>query len=134
MPGRVPNYERRAQMVAMHERGMTNPEIARELGCSLQNVAQILCKEGKAHFRPYSSERCIYIGLRSWLNKNRIGIAELCRRKYGRQGGNEASHFRERLCGKRTLTMYDIDFFRELTGMSYEELFKEKPADDAGKV
>ena len=122
--GTPPNIERRRQMRAMRERGMSFNQIAREMGCSYQNVAQILAKESKVHFRPFDDKRVIYRGLRQWLNENRVSIAELCRRYYGRQGGNEALYLRERLNGKRTLNMYDIDFFRGLTGMSYEELFK----------
>lgn len=62
--GVPPNYERRRQMQAMRERGMSFNQIAREMGCTYQNVAQILAKERKGHFRPYDDKRVIYRGLR----------------------------------------------------------------------
>jgi len=111
---------------SLRAEGMTYKQIAAAYGCSYQNVAQMMAKYEAEQFRPLSKERCIYDGLRNWLNTNKIGNSEIIRRRYGQYtSGNAAAKLRGQLRGERPLKKDDIDFFRELTGLTYEELFVE---------
>lgn len=109
---------------SLRAEGMTYKQIAARCGCSYQNVAQMMAKYEADKFMPVSKDRCIYDGLRNWMNKNRIGNSELLRKKYGRNHtGGSAAKLRCQLRGEQPLKKDDIDFFRELTGLTYEELF-----------
>lgn len=111
---------------ALRGKGLTYAEIAKELGISKQAVAQVLSKEQKSHFRPWTSDRCIYVGVRNWMNENQITMAELLRR-FGFQPGS-ALHYRYRdyLSGQTELRKHTIDKLLEITGLAYEEAFRQE--------
>ena len=111
---------------SLRAEGMTYKQIAALCGCSYQNVAQMMAKYDADKFMPVSKNRCIYDGLRNWMNKNRVGNSEIIRMRNGQYtSGNAAAKLRRQLRGEQLLKKDDIDFFRELTGLTYEELFVE---------
>ena len=115
----------------MRAEGMTYQEIAKACGCSYQNVSQVLARYNANQFRAFTKKRCCWDGLRDWLNDNRISLQELIRRRMGRNHtGSVADTLRRQLRGEQPLKMEDIDFFRELTGLTYEELFCSQEEDD----
>lgn len=117
-------YERFAPLRAQ---GLTYKEIAERCGCSTQNVQQTLSRSDKKYFHPFNEKQVVYDGLRQWLNRNKMTIAELIRRKYGyRNGGNSHYYMTDRLSGKVKMNMDYIEFFLKLTGKTYEELFHNK--------
>lgn len=112
------------EYAAMRAEGMSYMEIAARCGCSYQNVAQMLARRDMGKFRPFSKERCCYDGLRNWLNENQVCAMEIIRRRYGHNlNGSTKDSFRMKLNGQREIKKSDIDFFRELTGLTYEQLF-----------
>ena len=115
----------------MRADGMTYQEIAKACGCSRQNVSQTLARYRVSRFRAFTKDRCCWDGLREWLNDNRISLQELIRRRYGRNHtGSIADTIRRQLNGERPLKKTDIDFFRELTGLTYEQLFCSQEDED----
>ena len=111
---------------SMREKGMTYREIAEECGCSYQNVAMALARRNVARFRCFTEKGCVYPALRKWLNDNRICVDELLRRIYGHNtGGHTRSRWGEILRGRAELRKQDIDSLIRVTGMTYEELFRE---------
>ena len=115
----------------MRADGMTYQEIAKACGCSYQNVSQTLARYNAERFRAFTKERCCWDGLRKWLNDHRIGTMELIRRRYGRNlSGNSGEALRGKMKGDRPLKKADIDFFRELTGLTYEQLFCSQEDED----
>ena len=109
---------------SLRAEGMTYKQIAERCGCSYQNVMQMMAKYKASQFRALTKERCIWDGLRNWLNENKMSNSELIRKRYGRNHvGQVAETLRRQMKGERQLKKDDIDFFRELTGLTYEELF-----------
>ena len=116
---------------AMRAQGMTYAQIAKVCGCSTQNVAQLLARRGESKFRGVTPDRCRWEGLRQWMNENKCGPSEILRQKVGWASTGSSSKFlREKLSGQRALRKKDIDFFRELTGLTYEQLFCSQEAED----
>lgn len=115
----------------MRAQGMTYAQIAKVCGCSTQNVAQLLARRGESKFRGVTPDRCRWEGLRQWMNENKCGPSEILRQKLGHNTtGNSAISLRQKLSGKRPIKKEDIDFFRELTGLTYEQLFCSQEAED----
>lgn len=115
----------------MRADGMTYQEIADACGCTHQNVSQTLARYRVSSFRAFTKDRCCWDGLRNWLNDNKISLQELIRRKYGRNHtGSIYDRMHRQLRGEQPLRMVDIDFFRELTGLTYEQLFCSQEGED----
>lgn len=113
------------QVVSRYEelrrQGMTYREIAEAENVTRDAVIYTLYKYGNSTFRHVSPERCIYTGLRNWLNENECTITELVRRIYGRE--EEKSKYHRLLRGCSRMTMAEIDDIISVTGRTYEELF-----------
>lgn len=112
----------RKEIIAnMRAKGMTYEEIGEVLGITKQRVHQIATIQHNDHFRAESVRQIRFVGLRNWMLKNRVKICEL-----------------EKMCGlskvyrsivtdsyepsKRT-----IDAILKVTGLTYEECFREEP-------
>lgn len=117
--------KRKEEMRKLYESGMTFAEVGEEFGISKQRVFQLIGGKTKNLFRTVNKERCIYDGLRKWLNDNRISVHELTRRLYGDAHALNYKRTRDKLCGVAITKEY-IDKFREITGLTYEELFVNK--------
>ena len=111
---------------SMREKGMTYREIAEECGCSYQNVAMALANRNVNRFRHITEKGCVYPAIRSWMNENCICVDELMRKIYGHNvGGHTRSRWGEILRGFVEPKKPDIDNLIRVTGMTYEELFRE---------
>lgn len=103
----------------LHAEGLTYEKIGEIFGISKQAVHETSKSYGD-HFHEHSVQKVKYVGLRQWMLKNRVSISKL-----------------EKLCGiskvhkslvgdcnpgKRT-----IDAILSVTGLTYEECFKEDP-------
>ena len=115
-----------AEKRALREKGLTYKEIAKELGISRQAVAQVLSKEQKSYFRPWTADRCPYVGLRNWLNENQIVMAELLRRLGFAPESALHYRYRDYLSGRTELRKHTIDKLLEITGLTYEEAFRQE--------
>ena len=104
----------------LHEEGLTYETIASILGISKQAVHQAANPPGDKNdgFRESTIPKIKYVGLRNWMRTNRINLAEV-----------------ERLCGVTKLyatvigkcepRKKTIDAILRVTGLTYEECFKE---------
>ena len=107
------------------EKGKTYQEIAKQFGVSYQAVAVALGKHHPGHTRPLTEKQCIYPNLRRWMNENKISQAELIRRMGKMVGGRTSEMVRGWLIGRSYPKKPDIDILLKVTGLTYEELFKE---------
>lgn len=107
------------------ESGMTLQEIAKKPGVSHQAVAMACSKFNVSYFRPVSEKQCIYPGLRAWMNENKVGQAELIRRMGKGIGGRTSERIRCILRGNHDPKKNEIDLMLKVTGLTYEEMFKE---------
>ena len=116
---------RTEQYIILRDQGLTYREIAARLGVSYQAVAQVCAKHGFAQFRKIQPDGCVYPGLRNWMNEHFVSRQELYRRMYdGRPCIGKAPHIiADRLRGKSTWRMDEIDRLLDVTNLTYEELF-----------
>lgn len=114
---------KKEKMVELRKQGMTYQEISDILGCSKSYVGSQLSNSEEYKFRTLTPKDCIYVGLRNWMNKNKVTRASFCRMMYGYV--HPATHmrysaiFRGKDCTKKT-----IDKILSITGLAYEEAFK----------
>ena len=110
-------------MFKLRSQGMTYQEIADVVGCSKSYVGSILSKSDKSKFRTITPKDCVYVGIRNWMNENKISKAELCRMIYGYvhpvSNNRLAAIYKGHGCTKET-----IDMILAATGLTYEEAFK----------
>ena len=123
---------KKEQIQLMRSKGATYREIAQAIGCSYQYVAQILGKHDETKFRPLGEKDCVYPGLRKWLNTNKCSRRELYRKMYGyNMIGNSNVAFLDRLHGRVSFRMDEINLIISITGLTYEQLFSDKVRQDA---
>ena len=113
------------EMLQMRMEGATYQEIADKCGISRQRVHQKIGKRQISRFKEISQERCVYVGLRNWMNTNKICIAELTRRIYGQNDPDSNCRTRGRLASNCDLIPKRfIDKILKITGLTYEEAFR----------
>lgn len=110
---------------AEREKGKTYRQIAEEFGVSYQRVAEACSGAGMQCFCPYTEKRCIYPHLRRWLNDNRVGLSEFVERMGYVSCSRTNDRVRDCLRGRYYPTKKMIDKMIAVTGLTYEELFKE---------
>ena len=113
---------------ALRDQGLTYREIAARCGVSYQAVAQVCAKSKATQFRKISTKSCAYPSLREWMNAHYVSTAELYRlMNDGDPCIGHASHvLRKRLLGITMWKKDEIDLLLKITGMTYEELFREE--------
>jgi len=107
--------------------GMTWAAIGEKHGCSKELLRQI--SQGLTcgnHHHAFSKKRCIYSGLRKWLNENLVTLEDLASQMPGWENErNGANRLRYMLRGATRITKADIDAVLKVTGLTYEEAFRE---------
>lgn len=111
--------------IAERNKGLTYQEIADKYGVTYQAVAQAAGRHTPGRFRVFTKKSCIYSGLRNWLNENKISRAELMRRMHLAVCGKTTDRVSRLLRGDTRPNKDDIDLLIQITGLTYEVLFKE---------
>lgn len=117
--------KRKKQMIRLYNGGMSYQKIADKYGLSHQRVQQIIGSSNEKLFRGFTKERCIYSGLRKWLNDNKVSACELTRRLYDNSNPVNTARTIKRLNGTNELTKTYIDKLLKITGLTYEEMVGE---------
>ena len=108
---------------AMREQGKTYQEIANRFNISKQRIGQYLTPTNIHNFRWWNESSCAYIGLRKWLNENKVTMRQFVL-QLGYNYNNETNgRIRNKL---KCNTRLDIDLILKiivLTGLTFEELF-----------
>lgn len=104
--------------LAERAKGLTYRQISEKYGVSYQCVHSV-CRNVDGTYKTVITEKgCIYPNLRRWLNKDR-------RRRDRFFKAMRGVTIRDMLNGSRQPKKDTIDKMLALTGMTYEELFKE---------
>ena len=114
---------REAQMIEMHEKGMSYTDIGKEFGLSRQRVFQLIGGGCKTHYQGIKPENCVYEEIRKFLIANRMSIAEFSRRIYGDNHANHQHRLAKVLKGSNAHKSV-IDRILIVTGLTYEQAFK----------
>lgn len=107
----------------MFEQGMTYAEIGKAEGISRQRVFQIIGGIQRSHFRKLTEKECVYVGIRNWLNENRMSRAKLVMEIYGFYHPERVSMVNNALRGCDTRKRI-IDAILRVTGLTYEQAFE----------
>lgn len=117
--GRV--NERRRLIDVMRSEGLSYETIGRVFGISKQAAYQqhqSYKNNTGDYFRFEAIQKIPYVGLRNWMVEHRVTITDLCDRC-------NVSKFSSSLYGKTNFSKSIIDKILEVTGLTYEECFKE---------
>lgn len=122
---------KREQAIALRKKGMTYQEIADSMGVSKAYVAVLLDKTVKtSNFHIWPIELSPYPVLTQWMNDNQMTRQELAE-KLGYSPSTSSCYIITKIMKTDKLTKKEIDKLLELTGMTYEELFKKQDVPDA---
>ena len=103
---------------SLREKGLTYGEIGDIFGVSKQAVHETVNKS-RDGFRASVVQKIKYKGLRDWMMANRVNIAELERRCHS------GCKMHRSLTGPYDPSKKNIDAILKVTGLTYEECFKE---------
>lgn len=117
--------DRKREMLEMREQGFNYEQIAIHFRISRQRVYQIIGSSAVRYYRYITERQCIYIGIRDWLNRNKLTITAFVRIVYKKYHSVYYGKLRNYLLGKNELRKTMIDRILEVTGLTYEEAFKE---------
>ena len=112
------------RMIDMKNEGKTYQAIADEFGISKQRVQQLIGTRDARYFRHIKKTACIYKGIRTYLNDNKISVAEFVRRVYGCYHPVYMSRIMSKLRGSNDIQKRYIDKILEVTGLTYEVAFE----------
>lgn len=111
----------REEAKALRAKGYTYDQIAKELYVTRQAAWCAVHSESGDWFQHVTPERCIYKGLRDWMNENRCTASQLRRLV----GVSQKSHTTivDALKGKAVMKKNLIDAILGITGLTYEQAF-----------
>lgn len=111
-------HPRTDQYLADRENGLSYRQISEKYGVSYQSVHSAVCLVDGSYKTVISERGCIYPNLRAWLNQDR-------RRRDRFFECMKGCTIREYLKGIRQPKKDIIDKMLAITGMTYEEMFRE---------
>ena len=116
----------REKALELRREGLSYIEIAVALDCTIYDIhIAVGHVAGGAFLRAFTPERCVYSGIREWLNNNKMSLRQLCEHMDTIVTGATLNRVRDMLRGTRELRKSDIDRLMEITGLTYEQAFLE---------
>jgi hypothetical protein len=122
-------HEKKEEMIALREQGLSYAEIGKKLNYSKQRVFQIIGSTSVNYFRPVTKEVCVYVGIRNWMNENKINRYTLTRMIWGQIEPNAYERLKRTLEGANCRKNI-IDKILNATGLTYEEAFLRKDEEE----
>ena len=108
---------------AFRAKGMTYREIAGRFGVTAEAVRQQLSSMEPANFNAITEKRCIYPGIRSWMNRQHISTRKLTAMMGYAASSGTVGRIARVLSGNTEIKIGDIWVLLRLTGMTFEEAF-----------
>lgn len=112
-------HTRADRYLADREKGMTYRQIGEKYGVSAQAVQSSCAMQGETPRKALSPRSCIWPNLRKWLNADRTRAERFFQ-------AMQDCTIRTILKGGQQPKKNVIDRMLKITGMSYEELFREE--------
>ena len=111
--------------IEMRDKGMTFQQIADELGVTRQRVAQYCAGVNAKYYRFYGEKTCIYVGLRDWMNENKVNITVLLQMMGYVFAPESNERWKAKLSSETALKIDEIKKILEVTGLTFEQAFGE---------
>lgn len=120
--------EQKVQAYKMILDGYSYGEIAKKFGCSRQNIQQIF---GGLKKPRKSINRIIYLGIKKYMEDNRIGYTELLKSMYPEElvKNSKRTCLRMKLTGESNISVQEAKRILKVTGMTFEEAFRTEEED-----
>lgn len=118
------NEERCEELREKARQGMTLQQIADEIGVSRQRAAQLT--GAVRPMKQWNKQYSIFPGIDSWMKFNRVTYTMFGKMLGYAPGASASNNLARRLMGEAMLNKSLIDDILEVTGMTYEEAFKER--------
>lgn len=115
--------ERKLAMEAMRKNGATLTEIGNAFGLKRQRIYQIIGRAGVKRFREVTPDKCAYVGIREWMNYNKVGFADFTRMIYGDFHPENYQRVCNWLKGNGDPRKKDIDKILQIIKQPYEVAF-----------
>lgn len=106
----------------LRDQGYTLEQIGLLLDISRARAGQLVARQGR--FQAVTDKHCPFVNLRAWMNKNRVSRAEFLRRMGYMNSPETIRRFGTYLRGEHQPRKDFIDKMLDVTGMTYEEMFK----------
>jgi hypothetical protein len=119
---------KKAQILDLRNQGLDVKVIADMVGVSVCYVYQICQCVYPRYYSPIGNE-CIYPNLRKWMNKHKVSRKEFLLRMGLTAHQCNYQKFTDLMQGKYEPRKNYIDKMLEVTGLTYEELFKTEDED-----
>jgi len=121
--------EQQKQALRLRAEDLTHEEIAEKLGCTKQNVSQLLNSsiQERCYARTWRTRQIIYPEINKWLTSKNISLtrfSKMC-------GYKTTMPIRRAIIDGRNVNKEVIDAILRVTGMSYEVAFGK--GDDKGE-
>jgi hypothetical protein len=116
--------EKRSEMENLRELGYTYQQIGEMYGVSKQRVYQIIGKSNEKYFRYKDENSVVFVGLRDWMNENKVSINALCRKIYRNAHPVLVSKVINWLNGKNDIKLSVVKKILEVTGLTFEQAFR----------
>lgn len=110
----------RLEAVRMRKDGMSYQEIADRFGVSRQAINALFRDGKRADQKPKNTHLIKYIGIKKYLEKNRISIG-----KFSKMCRVDNTTMWRNITGQTDMLKRNIDKILLVTGMTYEQAFKE---------
>lgn len=120
--GKLSNSDR-LEASKMRKRGMSYQEIADRFGVSRQAINALFQDGKRADQKPKNTHLIKYIGIKKYLETNRISIG-----KFSNMCKVDNTTMWRNITGQTDMLKRNIDKILCVTGMTYEEAFKEDEA------
>lgn len=114
----------KSQMRGMRNDGYTLQQIGDTFGCSREYVRQCLGNRSYSGTLKRTVEQIPFIGLRNWIDENKISVAELCEKMGLSEANGSQTYLTTYIYGKHEFRKSHIDKLIEITNIPYEELFR----------
>ena len=112
---------KRSEMIRkLHDEGLTYEKIGEIFGISKQAAQQASRTGLKDYFHENTIQKVKYAGLRKWMLKNRMSLSKM-------EQATGMSRLYKTLTGACEPRKKTIDAILSVTGLTYEECFKEDP-------
>lgn len=127
--------EEKQRAIQMRIDGLTYERIGKELGVTKQGVHDMFKRLNQLSNKKYYLQRLSnipYVGIKNYMKDNEQSFHSFGKKIYGENAGSNKCSLGlyKKLTGERKLTLNEIKTILYITGLTFEECFEERAAEN----